>query len=471
MDVYGEQGDEYMLAGHIETKLTVLTDPKQIRDHLRATSHQTSTQASTGPQTNRKDGGGHTAKKALDGTASLSSSAPLSPMNIDPYAVDINDSKHDIGAKFLLLLALGPTTKHTVVERMKVSATELQPFFAAHAQVYDPNDTFISDDNFPCGDTESDAGDQYILKDKSYKDTRPWTWKWYSVRERTMIINNIHNALTRLGYLETHPLRKKICEEPAETSATVPKPADNKKSALGGGILVSKTKKSPTKRSQTESPKLPSETANFKQIERPRQNGSPLKASVKRRAPSSSSASDEERSFKKKKNDSDSHTSPSSSINDDDPTISINDTIDTMGKNRGISHETDDINHKLKRFQYYSTLADKFKAKYKEYESLYTSLKSNPKNSSNDKKQLVRLFELHNSLSEWKRQLWDFDSENKLKLNIMNLSKHKKQPSKSASSTPIIPQTAAPFASDSIILRRNNTHSRNNNVPKLALDY
>ena len=144
-----------------------------------------------------------------------------------------------------------------------------------------------------------------------------------------------------------------------------------------------------------------------------------------------------------------------------------------MGKNRAMGAESDEdrTSHQQKRFQYYSMLADKFKAKYKEYETLYNSLKSNPKSSTNDKKQLVQLFELHNSLSEWKRKLWDFDNENKLKLNIMNLSKHKKIPSNSASATPIIPQVA-PFASDSIINRRNGSnHSRNTPIPKLSLDY
>lgn len=458
LDVYSGNGDGYVLDGRIDSKLNVLTDSKQIRDHLKTVSHNTA----------KKEVPSTTAKKLSSEVPQLSTSAPSSPLNMNPYAVEINDSKGDIMTKFVSLLALGPTTKQAVVKKLKVSPQDLDPLFMAHSQIYNPNDSFISDDNFPNGDFESDEEDRYILKDKSYKNVLPWSWNWYSEKERHMIINNIHNALTRLGYLETHPLRKKICDEPLGTNN-----ANQKKSTLGGGILISKTKKSPLKRSQTESPRPPPEAPTAKPTEKPKQSGSPLKTTQKRKMTTSASTSDEDRSFKKKKTDSDSHTSPSSSINDDDPQISMNDVIDSMGKNRAIAAESDEdhTNHKQKRFQYYSMLADKFKAKYKEYETLYNSLKSNPKNSTNDKKQLVRLFELHNSLSEWKRKLWDFDNENKLKLNIMNLSKHKKIPSNSASATPIIPQVA-PFASDSIINRRNGSnHSRNTPIPKLSLDY
>jgi len=460
LDVYSGNNDGYVLEGRIDSKLTVLTDPKQIRDHLKTMSHHMI----------KKDVANMAVKKTSSEVPQLSTSAPTSPLNTNPYAVDMNDFKADIMLKFLSLLALGPTTKEAVVKKLKVSSQDLDSLFTSHAQIYNPNDSFISDDNFPNEDLESDEVDHYILKDKSYKDLKPWSWNWYSERERHMIINNIHNALTRLGYLETHPLRKKICDEPAGTNN-----ANQRRSTLGGGILISKTKKSPMKRSQTESPRPPSEAFVAKSADRPKQSGSPLKTTQKRKMTTSASNSDEDRSYKKKKTDSDSHTSPSSSINDDDSQISINDAIDTMGKNRAIAAETDEdhTSHKRKRFQYYSTLADKFKEKYKEYETLYNSLKSNPKNSTNDKKQLVRLFELHNNLSEWKRKLWDFDNENKLKLNIMNLSKHKKIPSKSASSnsTPIIPQVV-PLASDSIINRRNGSnHSRNNPIPKLTLDY
>lgn len=227
LDVYSGNGDGYVLDGRIDSKLNVLTDSKQIRDHLKTVSHNTA----------KKEVPSTTAKKLSSEVPQLSTSAPSSPLNMNPYAVEINDSKGDIMTKFVSLLALGPTTKQAVVKKLKVSPQDLDPLFMAHSQIYNPNDSFISDDNFPNGDFESDEEDRYILKDKSYKNVLPWSWNWYSEKERHMIINNIHNALTRLGYLETHPLRKKICDEPLGTNN-----ANQKKSTLGGGILISKTK-------------------------------------------------------------------------------------------------------------------------------------------------------------------------------------------------------------------------------------
>lgn len=457
--MYSAVDEQYYFDGRVDTKLTVLTDPKQMKDHMKNMVGQGV----------RKTAGNGAAKRLRTEPPKPSASAPMSPLNLNPYGVENDDAKGMILNKFLSLVALGPVTRESIRERTHLSDEKLQPLITTYAQVYNPNDNFISDDSFPNDEIQIEGIDYFTLKDKSYKDLRPWQWSWYSERERLMIINNAHNALTRLGYLETHPLRKKICDEPAEDQDS-----EQKKPSLGGGILISKTKKSPFKRAHTDSPKPLSEGFNARPAEKTKSNGSPLKPTLKRKL-STSSTSEDERGLKKKKQDSDSHTSPSSSINDDDyGTESLNEGNPSL-KNRSSTAESDDdqLNHKQRRFQYYTSLAEKFRSKYKEYESLYKSLKLNPNNSSNDKKKLQKLFELHNNLSEWKRKLWDFDNENKSKVNIMNLSKHKKQPSKSLNSTPVIVQDVTPRApvhSESNNQRRNGP-VRMNTVPKLSLDY
>ncbi|KAH3685452.1 hypothetical protein WICPIJ_003567 [Wickerhamomyces pijperi] len=59
--------------------------------------------------------------------------------------------------------------------------------------------------------------------------------------------------------------------------------------------------------------------------------------------------------------------------------------------------------------EYFVDLAERFKTKYKEYESLYRSL-NNSNNSSSEIQQadsnLQKLFEMHKTLESWKSQLW-----------------------------------------------------------------
>lgn len=407
-------------------------------------------------------------------------SVPSSPTDANPYIISNSDTKAEALNKFLSLIALGPITKDSIMKSLRVSEKDVEPWISSYTQAYNPDDTFIENDVFPNINTLLENTDNHlILKDKSYKELRPWNWPYYSDQERTLVINNIHNALTRLGFLDTHPLRDKITNEPDDVDKR-----PFKKLALGGGILISKK---PFKRSQTDSPKLTgSKLAESPTKTQPSTNKLPMKRKL---TAYSSSEEDDERHSKKNKYDS--YTSPSS-INEESNSSDNNE--DEFAKSAAASNpeklralNNNTANSNRKKLTYYNNLAEKFRLKYVEYEKLYNSLKNNPK--SNDKKSLVRLFELHNNLSEWKRKLWDYDSESKAKSNIMNLSKHKKTPvptntessggAASIQTNPLVVRASsakAVSASPSISHPRASRVAYNSTIPKptkpkISLDY
>jgi RNA polymerase II elongation factor ELL len=282
-------------------------------------------------------------------------------------------------------------------------------------------------DSNSAGDLLKDSTSHYILKDKSYKEFQPWNWTFYSLFERKLIQQNIHRALTRLGYSESHPLRRKICAE--NTSSE-----DDKKSTLGGGFLISKTngkknsdlpKITTAKVEKRQPSSIATQSTSISPV-RPQTANSKLTVNKRKFSSSSISSSDEEKQLKKLKQDYD--TSPSSE--EDNVPLSRRNEV----KNDIPEHNPPETKSASKRLGYYNNLAAKFKIKYTEYEMLYKQLK-NPNLSQNkveSKKSLLKLFELHNSLSQWKKTLWDYDNEIKRKSKIMNLSKHKKNGSGNA---------------------------------------
>ena len=67
--------------------------------------------------------------------------------------------------------------------------------------------------------------------------------KWpYTDYERALVLNNVNNALTRIGFSLTHPLRKKIINNDNESNnkSTSNNNGEEKTRSLGGGLLVSK---------------------------------------------------------------------------------------------------------------------------------------------------------------------------------------------------------------------------------------
>ncbi|SGZ46394.1 CIC11C00000001780 [Sungouiella intermedia] len=488
-DVYSQtksyQNDAYNFLGTVTNRLNVLSDPKQIKEHMKNTSHTAAIHISTKPAL-------HTALPAAatpERLARISLSPQKSSLHsaLNPYGVVLSDSKQDIAAKFLALVALGPITKPDVESKLNlrhlVPASEMADLFSSHTQQYLQNDTFTEDDVYPLlalGTCVVDPDVTYIIvKDKAYKDMRPWNFSAYTDFERSLIIDNANNALSRLGYLETHPLRRRIVEKSAPSA-----PLSHKKtSSLGGGILISGRRPnsansvnnsaqtlnaspspllvpSSLKNASLESPKLgPSRRADSK-----KSDPSPLKEPTKRKyvallSLSGSSSEDEKQSKRAKKegkrsDSSGSHNSINStgtsytlpsSVNDethaeedhseeDVKLLVIHKTVSSLP-----SRPQSSASNAEKKQQYYNQLAAKFKGKYQEYENLHKVLSKDHRrgNTAEKKKQLLKLFEMHTTLAEWKRKLWDYHNENNMTEGIMNLSRHRKQNSGSNLKVPV----------------------------------
>lgn len=483
--------DEYNFIGTVTDRLNVLSDPKQIKDHLKAAAGTLATPPS---RRHSHSPAVRSPEKSARPVGSLQMSSLHSSLN--PYSVLTTDSIQDVAAKFLALVALGPITRANVELRLAVNLvvplSELNELFSTHTQPYLPNDTFIEADVYPSlalGATEIDPQLSYvILKDKAYKELRPWNIPAYTDYERGLVIDNANNALSRLGYLETHPLRRRIVEK----SASIP--SHKKTSSLGGGILVSGRKSTTAsssslmvsalahpgspliagsyKKSFTESPKLHPERKH----ESKKNDTSPLKDGAKRKyvaslSLSGSSSEDEKQAKRVKKdckrsNSSTSHISVNSnatsctlpsSVNDevhgedeqsedDTKLLTMPKTVSSLPSRPQISASTAE-----KKQQYYSHLAAKFKVKYLEYEKLHRELSKEHRrgNAAEKKKLLMKLFELHNSLAEWKRKLWNYHNESNLTEGIMNLSRHRKTSSGSSlhAHTPVSTPSSSQFLS------------------------
>lgn len=482
-DIYSPSpsSDSYDFTGTVTSRLNVISDPKQIKEHLK---HISSEPAYSSSKTRAPPSIAPAAGKTL----ARDSSWLLNP---SPYAVSPADTTAAILTKFLALIALGPITRSSVEQKLdpkhSIPRNDLTALYTAHTQAYLAADTFIEDDMYPIialGVAKIDPAESYvILKDKAYKELRPGQWSAYTDFERGLVLNNANNALSRLGYLETHPLRKRM----ADTSVSAP--PLKKHTGLGGGLLAgskraSSTHSSPSilaaaaaghltpasplslsalakaARAATDSPELDA-AARTLHAKKLRAAGSPVKESFKRKFVASLSlsaaSSEDEKGNKRLKtagthshsngsassgHSTANHGTPPSSANDDGPGGDRSDDdvkLLSIAKHPSLipSRPASIVSSAEKKHQYYAQLAAKFRSKYTDYEKLYKQLKQGHKKgtAAEKKKQLMRLFEMHNSLAEWKKKLWDYHNENNLTEGIMNLSKHRKHPSLSGTNS------------------------------------
>lgn len=336
-------------------------------------------------------------------------------VNYTPYRISANDSPAQVTTKLLHLLALGPITNHTITDLMApgnaLMQRTIEHALSSSSIVYDPNDNFMIDDHFPILECEGIETDRttysetphYILKDKLYKDLQPWKWP-YQAFERELIIQNTHHALTRLGFSQTHPLRRKLCDQPPEQSPGQDASQDLKLNSLGGGFLASK--RAPVRKSATSTTPPVSAPASTT----PKKTSTPVFPKQFKRSVSSLSLAQPQfngQGHKRAKSEA----------------ASISDTVPNNHASPSLDQSP------MRRNDYFATLASKFSSKYFEYEALYRSfppLAPNPAAASETKKELTKLYELHNTLSQWKKILWDYDRDCKQKPQIMTLSKHKK---------------------------------------------
>lgn len=131
----------------------------------------------------------------------------------------------------------------------------------------------------------------------------------------------------------------------------------------------------------------------------------PVKVKVNNKRKFSSSSSSSEDDDSKKLN----YTSPPSSEEES-----------TSNNNNASGHNG--VNSQKSKLDYYTNLAIKFKNKYKEYSELYNALLNKNEIKSIDyKDNLMKLFKLHQNLTQWKKLLWDFDKESKLKNSLSDI--------------------------------------------------
>ena len=396
----------------------------------------------------------------------LPSSKQKQARRANPFLVSPGDSNAAIALKFVQFIALGPASDNDIATNLgsAVLASKIAQLKQDYCQKYDRNNLFYHNDRFPtlelqrrlrknklgtpasAGDSDGDlddtdhidsmddesplpdlVGDHFLLKDKSYKELQPWDWLRYTPFERKLVVHNIHRALTRLGFSEAHPLRRKICDPQASLAVGSPSLAmasddENRRSQLGGGILHMKKT---TKKAATVSPKVLGKAA-LSSTKPPTASAlRPLTSQTlaKRKfSLSLLSLSDDDKQTKKLKMELD--------------TLPLSEEDDTPLLRRAATASPAAGDAKAKRMDYYNQLALKFRDKYKEYALLYNRLK-NPASMSKAelKRQLLKLFELHTQLSGWKKKLWEYDRDIKNKLEIMGLSKHKKTSGTSANST------------------------------------
>lgn len=448
--------------GRIINKLTVITDAKKIKE-INTTNSIISTSNSkinsrltpsllipSSPINNQRS------------TYSIYSNVPN-----NPYKISLSkDSNYIIVKKLIHLLALGPITYNHIVKLLDYS--KFDSILDDYGQVYNDQDQFIQEDRFPYIDSnntrkndddeeEDDEVQRFILKDRSYKELRPWKWN-YTSYERNSILNNVNNALTRIGFSQSHPLRRKIVEPPNENDKEVKKPNI---SSLGGGFLISSTsskkKSTPTPiPSKSNTPVVPTPTpapaptsssSSFSKINSPMINSISAKTDTPVIRPPSRNINNTPSPSSKLKlnnnnnnNDKRKFSSSSSSSEDDDSkklnytsppsseeesaggTSSSSTTTNTNGGVASNSNNETIYNNKDSKLEYYTNLATKFKIKYKEYSELYNSLLTkNDIKPMDYKENLLKLFKLHQNLSQWKKILWNFDKEIKSKNTLSGL--------------------------------------------------
>lgn len=528
-DIYSPQShnEEFKFTGTVSNRLNIISDPKQIREFSKTAASASSSILPSKTLSRRGVQAEQTPEVLSDSKEHCITPTypkPQLSINSRSYVVNASDSSSDITTKFLHLLALGPISREDINEKLNmnrlVSDLELNSLLSTHTQLYSAANTFTEADSYPSVVLQNlntkEGQTLLILKDKAYKDLRPWVWTAYTPFERGLIVENAQNALTRLGFLETHPLRRKIVDK---TTQNIPLSL-KKATGLGGGLILSSGKKGSTpsspaptsltyRKAGTESPSV---DLDKRKIES-RYGVSPVKESQTKRkyetAPTLClSSSDEDRLAKKAKKDghrsnSSASTNSTSSIGSahshhSSTSYTLPFSVNEEGHDEDVytgpikyptvakqppsipPRPSSAISTQEKKLQFYLQLAKKFRLRYREYEVLHKQMgRANSQGKIADsKKNLMKLFELHNSLAEWKRKLWDYHNENNMAEGVMNLSKHRKLMSTSSISA-LAPSSSRLHSVDrfsrEIPVDRVSTSRRSPSVsaprPKMTLNY
>ncbi|CAI5757792.1 unnamed protein product [Candida verbasci] len=448
VDIYSILKDSNSIYnGRIQNKLSIITDEKRIKQFNYSSATTTPNLSKVSTPVNKIE--------------------PLPTQSTYEVYKNSKIFENDLRS-FLHLIALGPINKEHIKQLTNLNEDVLEKYLTTYCQVHNKNDPFTANDNYKYYESNG-----HILKDKSYRDLQPMKFP-YEHKEENLVVVLCNNALNRLGYSQNHPLRKKIIDKEEDHH-------EINQSKLGGGFLSTHKKitsqpQSPAitqaqnyKRkeafnSQPQSPAItlghekkesinsqpPSPTINLhkKKESITSQPQSPAPFQTHKKKESITSQPQSPAPFQTHKKKESTTSSPQSPIPEKSTTTTTTSTkrklsnsssnsssalsSDEESKNKtnnytsppSSSEEVYEIN--LKHMSYYQDIAMKFKSKYKEYNELYQSLQ---KHHEEDKDKLVKLFEMHNVLANWKKILWDFDKESKMKnkKNIDRISPVKKR--------------------------------------------
>lgn len=434
LDIYSENQDKYYYKGNLASQLDLIgKESPKIESHLQeATDNGLRERRDVVDQNNSKE------------ESKLIESAPKLPTQMPQFSINANDTISDRISKVISFVALAPVSTDSIIKYTGIGRSELDTIIEEYLQVYPKNGFFVVQDRFPYQSHAEPGSNRYILKDKTYKELKPWQ-DWYSEGERLEITRNINNSLTRLGYLETHPIRRKICEGPLFDLS------NSKKGALGGGMLVRKNLKPQFRKAATApvssegengafTPKTQQEHASdfpkkeilpTKQLSQSSTKGISL-FGLQHSSVSSSDLPSHERNSRKRKRSPLREASFAPTVQQS-RSVSQGPTLRDKQPPKPVFSDEDTPDPVSKRYRYFFNLAAKFRLQYKEYESLYHTLNEHRESTPDFRRQLERLHRLHHTLLEWKRSLWDFDEKRKQRSKIMALSKHKNPTSSSDS--------------------------------------
>lgn len=118
----------------------------------------------------------------------ISTTRPLSALNLSAAP-----------NRLVHLLALGPLSFETILNRTNISQVDLENLLKQYATVQS---------------TDSNEGNNtiYALADNVYKDLRVWEWKHYTAAQRAQVLKRSTEVFDKLGYPETHVARRLLVD-------------------------------------------------------------------------------------------------------------------------------------------------------------------------------------------------------------------------------------------------------------------
>lgn len=282
------------------------------------------------------------------------SQLPTQPRSMSRQVVSpspqININKNTVAKRLIYLLAMGPITVTDLIARGKAPSSEVEKIIDTIGLDYKEAlrlkivEKYPNFKNKKVQEFRSDEK-RYVLNYNFYKDLKFLESKMYKDDTKRLLRDHCLKIYDHLKYPRNHPAREYLASAKLDLEPT---PGTNKENT--------------SQPNQRVSPKIESKLENPKHEDLSRAPG-PIDTNV---------------------SSSEIPMGPKS----------------TLTNNKKRKREEDE--------EFYKRLAKKFKLKYKEYETLYETLKTT---QTKNKEEVKKLVELHKDLESWKKQLWNSVSE------------------------------------------------------------